>query len=81
MSSLLLYLQDFHERTQPLGSLQRLDDKVTSDFEARFEAGSVTGWEDKGEGASTAAAAQQLDLDAFDSVEELNALGELIHIL
>ena len=76
LGSLLRYLESFYQRTQPLGNLQRIEDKVAADFDARFEAGSVAGWEDRGAGATSASkAAQQLDLDAFDSVEEVSTLG------
>ena len=75
LSSLLQYVKDFHQRTQPLGNLKRIEERVTADFEARFESGSIPGWEEKGEGSEATRAAQQLDLDAFDSTEELLALG------
>lgn len=75
LTSLLQYLTDFHQRTQPLGNLKRIEEKVAADFEARFESGSIPGWEDKGEGVAATTAAQQLDLEAFDSTEELLALG------
>ena len=47
----------------------------------RWLAGEVTGWEDRGLGPAAAVAAggastSGLDLEAFDSVEELEALGE-----
>lgn len=75
LSSLLQYLKDFHQRTQPLGNLKRVEEKVAADFEGRFESGSIPGWEDRGEGSLATQAAQQLDIDAFDSTEELLALG------
>jgi hypothetical protein len=55
---------------------------LESEFQERWQAGGVVGWEDHGEGGAAQAAADggeasgALDLDAFDSAEELEMLGE-----
>ena len=52
--------------------------QMQSEFEEQWQAGSVPGWEDRGEGgqqADGAAASGALDLDAFDSADELEMLG------
>lgn len=50
---------------------------MEADFAERWQAGSVEGWEDRGEGSHAAdgAASGALDLDAFDSADELEMLG------
>lgn len=55
--------------------------QAEADFEAAWQAGSVAGWEDRGnsQGPSTSgsmASSSGIDLDAFDSVEELVTIGE-----
>ena len=80
LASLLDYLQGFHQRTQPLKSLVKQLDRLEDEFDAQWEAGTVPGWSDSEQaaaanGATTAAGA--LDVDAFDSVEELEQLGAL----
>lgn len=74
MEALLGYLESFYERTQPLQQLQRVY-KPLEGFQADFEGGSVPGWEDRGEGRSVSEAEGQIDLDAFDTVEELLTIG------
>lgn len=51
--------------------------QVEADFNERWQAGSVPGWEDRGKGSHAAdgAASGTLDLDAFDSADELEMLG------
>ena len=55
---------------------------MESEFQERWQAGGVAGWEDRGEGGAAQAAADggeapgALDLDAFDSAEELEMLGK-----
>ena len=72
---MLGYLEGFYERTQPLQSLQKLY-KELEGFEAEFEAGRIEGWEDRGEGKHASEAEGQIDLDAFDSTEELLTIGD-----
>lgn len=49
---------------------------MEADFAERWAAGAVEGWEDRGEGGAAAeGAAGALDLDAFDSADELEMLG------
>ena len=74
LTSLLTYLESFYTRTQPLQSLQKLF-KPLEDFGERFEAGSVPEWEDRGEGRSARSSEGQIDLQAFDSTEELLTIG------
>ncbi|GFH09379.1 splicing factor 3a, subunit 3, partial [Haematococcus lacustris] len=68
-TSLLNYLLSFYERTQPLAQIRRQMNK----------AGTLTVWQDQGLGVTPQAGADHpsldLDLAAFDSVEELEALG------
>lgn len=68
------YLESFYSRTQPLQSLQKLY-KPMEDFEDHFEAGKVPGWENRGEGTSASSSEGQIDLQAFDSTEELLTIG------
>ena len=54
--------------------------QLEAEFAEKWKAGQVAGWEDRGEGGGAAAAADgssgALDLDAFDSADELEMLGE-----
>lgn len=54
--------------------------QLEAEFADKWKAGQVAGWEDRGEGGAAAAAADgssgALDLDAFDSADELEMLGE-----
>ncbi|KAL4446223.1 hypothetical protein ABPG77_003030 [Micractinium sp. CCAP 211/92] len=77
LGGLVGYLESFHERTQPLAQLSKQYEKLEADFSERWQAGGVEGWEDRGEGSHAAdgAATGALDLDAFDSADELEMLG------
>ncbi|KAL4539701.1 hypothetical protein Ndes2437B_g01942 [Nannochloris sp. 'desiccata'] len=85
ISNLLAYLESFLQRSQPLAQLERQNRRLEEEFSAQWVAGEVYGWEDKGIGgasadgdavaAAAAKAAGTLDLDAFDSVDELELLG------
>ena len=68
------YFESFYARTQPLGSLSKIYAKL-GDFEARFKAGEISGWADKGSANGDVAAAG-LDMTAFATVEEVESLGE-----
>lgn len=74
LEGLVGYLESFHSRTQPLGSLNKIYAKL-ADFEERFEAGEVPGWSDKGV-VSLDGAANSIDMTAFATVEEVETLGE-----
>ena len=51
LRSLLAYLEDFHGRTQPLTPLAKVYKAAgVDDFDARWEAGEVEGWRDRGLG-------------------------------
>jgi splicing factor 3A subunit 3 len=89
--NLLIYLESFHQRSQPLAQLERQNKRLEEEFAAQWAAGEVFGWEDKGLGngngnggggddnatATAVAKAEDgaLNLDAFDSVDELELLG------
>ena len=85
ISDLLGYLESFHQRSQPLAQFERQNKRLEEEFAAQWAAGEVFGWEDKGlgngvaategEDAAAAKADGALDLDAFDSIEELELLG------
>lgn len=52
--------------------------QLEADFAERWQAGQVAGWEDRGEGGAAATGdgvSGALDLDAFDSADELEMLG------
>jgi splicing factor 3A subunit 3 len=72
------YLLSFFERTQPLQDINKIFSKVESEFEERWEAGTVQGWEDKGVGngqSLTTRSGSLVDVDDYDSVEDLIELG------
>lgn len=75
VESLLRYLISFHERTQPLKSAVRLMQEVEDEFEAKWDGGELLGWEDRAEGAVPEDTDLVIDVDAFDSPEELLELG------
>ncbi len=79
LQQLLSYLESFYQRTQPLASLSRQYSKLEEDLRHDWAEGTVPGWEDRGLGqqnGSAAAADAAMDLEAFDSLEELETLGE-----
>ena len=77
------YLESFLQRSQPLAHIERQKKRQEEEFAAKWEAGEVSGWEDKGLGATTTATTTSLavlpegalDLDAFDAADELEVLG------
>ncbi len=71
----MAYLESFYNRTQPLQSLQKVY-KALEDFDEQFEGGGVPEWEDRGVGQQASDADGQLDLQAFDSTEELLTIGK-----
>lgn len=77
LQQLLDYLVSFYERTQPLAQLRRQLAKLEEELRRAFDAGEAPGWEDRGV-ASGPATAEELgvDLDAFDSVDEVEIMGE-----
>ena len=74
------YLETFYERTNPLGSLTKVYSKLEQDFDNSFEEGQVPGWEDRGAGRLPGEQENAIDLQAFDTVEELESLGEMLHL-
>lgn len=83
LERLAAYLESFHARTQPLADLGAQMQGAVAEFEEAWARGAVPGWEDRGAGGAAAQAdgteapEGALDLDAFDSVDELELLGEL----
>ncbi|BBN09520.1 splicing factor 3A subunit 3 [Marchantia polymorpha subsp. ruderalis] len=77
ISHLTEYLRSFFQRTQPLQDLDKIFAKVEADFEPSWEAGTVDGWEDKGLGNGQASITQEptIDIEDYDSIEELMELG------
>lgn len=51
--------------------------QVEAEFDERWNAGTVQGWEDKGVGTEQTSSREQplVDVDDYDSVEELMELG------
>ncbi|KAJ7546379.1 hypothetical protein O6H91_08G037900 [Diphasiastrum complanatum] len=77
LANLLEYFVYFFQRTQPLQDVEKIFSKVEGEFEERWNAGTLEGWEDKGTGndQSSAVEGPLIDLDDYDSVEELSELG------
>lgn len=77
LDALVAYLSSFFQRTQPLAQLDRQWERLNEEFEARWQAGEEPGWEDRWAGPAANGADGQgiLDLDAFDSPDELEVLG------
>ena len=76
LQDLLTYLEQFYDRTNPLGSLTKVYGKLGFDFDSAFEEGQVPGWEDRGAGKLPGQQGSAMDLQAFDTVDELESLGE-----
>ena len=77
LQDLLTYLEQFYDRTNPLGSMTKVYGKLGFDFDSAFEEGQVPGWEDRGAGKVPGQQGSAMDLQAFDTVDELESLGEL----
>lgn len=90
MDSLLVYLESFYERTHPLVSLSKQHTKVKEmrycfgqrlqmleEFDRKWEAGEILGWEDRGCGNSISVqnVRSVIDLDAFVDVDDLETVG------
>lgn len=76
LAALAAYLMGFHDRTQPLVLLDRQLAKAEEEARGAWAAGTLSGWEDRAAGSSAAAPAPLIDLEAFDSAEELETVGE-----
>ena len=74
LTALSAYLLDFHRRSHPLQFIEPVLERSREAFAAAWDAGSVPGWEDRGMGHA-AAPEGSLDLDVFDTAEELQTLG------
>lgn len=79
LQDLLTYLEQFYDRTNPLGSLTKVYGKLGFDFDSAFEEGQVPGWEDRGAGKLPGLQGSAMDLQAFDTVDELESLGQHHH--
>lgn len=75
LSALLEYLQGFHKRTQPLIFLETILRKASEEFAEQWNAGVIQGWEDKGQVRVQVAGEGILDLEVFNSPDELATLG------
>lgn len=75
LGDLTAYLESFYQRSQPLAQLDRQRGRAEEEFRAEWDAGEVAGWEDRGAGPAAPGGEGALDLDAFDSPEELETLG------
>lgn len=76
LQNLLSYLEQFYDRTNPLGSLNKVYGKLEGEFDSAFEEGQVLGWEDRGGGMLPGQQGTAMDLQAFDTVDELESLGQ-----
>ncbi|KAG1663564.1 hypothetical protein FOA52_013184 [Chlamydomonas sp. UWO 241] len=75
LESLHTYLLHFYERAQPLGHAPKGLSKLEEELKATWSKGEVPGWEDRGLGLVAGSSSIGLDLEAFDSVEELEGIG------
>lgn len=73
LSDLIEYLLSFFERTQPLQDVEKVFSKVEAEFEDRWKDGSIQGWEDRGVGSGSGELT--IDMDDYESVDELVELG------
>ncbi|XP_058095942.1 splicing factor SF3a60 homolog [Magnolia sinica] len=72
----LEYLISFFMRTEPLQDLDRIFQKVETEFEELWADGKVLGWENKGlENGHLSSQESVIDLDYYSSVEELLEVG------
>ncbi|KAH7307226.1 hypothetical protein KP509_22G050500 [Ceratopteris richardii] len=74
LSDLTGYLLSFFERTQPLQDVDKVLAKVEADFEDRWKAGNIQGWEDRGVGSEKSDGIS-IDIDDYESIDELVELG------
>jgi splicing factor 3A subunit 3 len=75
VEELLRYLVSFHERTLPLKPVGKLLGGVEAGFAARWDAGEVLGWEDRGEGSLPAGTDLVLEPEVYGSAKELLDIG------
>lgn len=64
-----------------MGSLSKVYSKLEQDFDNSFEEGQVAGWEDRGAGRLPNEQENAIDLQAFDTVEELESLGTALQAM
>ncbi|EFJ22878.1 hypothetical protein SELMODRAFT_104720 [Selaginella moellendorffii] len=70
VEDLMHYLVSFYQRTQPLQDIEKKLTKVEAEFEERWLAGKVEGWENKG-----VKNLNPINIDNYHSPEELVQLG------
>ncbi|KAK9814485.1 hypothetical protein WJX72_006646 [[Myrmecia] bisecta] len=75
LSGLLAYLESFYERSQPLSSLAKAYKGLEEETRSACEVGGLSGWEDRGVRQAAPEVSSQIDLEAFESVDELEMLG------
>uniref|UniRef100_A0ACD5VTM5 Uncharacterized protein n=1 Tax=Avena sativa TaxID=4498 RepID=A0ACD5VTM5_AVESA len=75
LEHILEYLTYFLRRTEPLQDLQKIFTKLESEFEEQWANGEVPGWENKGTEKESVVQESEVDLNFYNSVEELVVLG------
>ncbi|PWA98640.1 splicing factor SF3a60 [Artemisia annua] len=73
LDKMLEYLVSFIIRTEPLQDLDRLFSKVAADFDEHWAEGKIDAWKDEPQENGHVNAS--IDLDFYDTVEELVAIG------
>ncbi|GBG69402.1 hypothetical protein CBR_g4095 [Chara braunii] len=77
LEEVVAYLQSFYTRTQPLQDIDKMIAKVEADFESRWNAGGVQGWEDRAvlrssqQSQNGNAPPHDIDLNIYDTVDKL----------
>ncbi|XP_020157876.1 splicing factor SF3a60 homolog isoform X3 [Aegilops tauschii subsp. strangulata] len=75
LEHILEYLTSFMYRTEPLQDIDKIFTKLQSEFEEQWANGEVPGWENKGTGKKSESQESAVDLDYYNTVEELVELG------
>ncbi|KAI6205897.1 hypothetical protein M3Y94_00844400 [Aphelenchoides besseyi] len=76
VTNLIEYLIDFIKRAKPLINVQGVMDRADEEFELKWQEDKMPGWvKDKTAGALTANPIAPLDVNEFESVEQLEAVG------
>ncbi|KAL5989342.1 hypothetical protein ACLOJK_010232 [Asimina triloba] len=76
LEHLLEYLISFFMRTEPLQDLDRIFQKVETEFEEQWTDGNVVGWENKDlENGHVSEQESTIDLDYYSTIEELMEVG------
>ncbi|XP_072968725.1 splicing factor SF3a60 homolog [Typha angustifolia] len=75
LEHILEYLISFLERTQPLQDLERIFSKLENEFDEQWADGKVPGWENNDLENGHASQESVIDLDYYNTVEELMEVG------